>query len=154
MRLSEKTIELTFCSQFAVELGIREVIWFGLTQKQERQLGFDVCSKVNGRVLIIQFKASNNIVMHNRFNRPRRRFTLPHVQLDCLQTLANTFPDCVYYAFPNLGSTSDLSRNRNLINQTWFLDVSNLPYPYPVPQNKAKIHYAYLDHPDLELNSK
>jgi len=154
MRLSEKTLELTFCSQFAAQLGLRNVIWFGLTQMQERWLGFDACTQVNGRLLVRQFKASNVIVHPRRFRRPRRRFTAPHRQLVCLQRLASTFPRTVYYALPNLGTTTELSRNRDVISQTWVLDVSLLPYPFPAPTNKAQNHYVYIDPPDCELRSE
>jgi len=57
MRLSEKTIELTFCHQFG-RLASSGLIWFGLTQKQESIAGFDACTKMRGRLLIFQFKAS------------------------------------------------------------------------------------------------
>src|SRR5208337_5079867 len=104
MWLSEKTIELTFCSQFSAQLGLRNMIWFGLTQAQEKRLGFDACTRLNGRLLILQFKASNKIVHPQRFVRPRRRFMLPHTQLERLQNLAASFPRMVYYIFPNIGT--------------------------------------------------
>ena len=42
MRLSEKTFELNFCSQFAQLWGHYNIKWFGLTQRQEAKAGFDV----------------------------------------------------------------------------------------------------------------
>lgn len=40
VRLLEKTFELNFCNQFERAIG-KEILWFGLTQKQEAKLGFD-----------------------------------------------------------------------------------------------------------------
>ncbi len=154
MRLSEKTIELTFCSQFSVQLGLRNIIWFGLTQAQERRFGFDACIQLNGRLLILQFKASNIIVHPRRFRRPRRRFVLPHNQLERLQNLAGAFPRMVYYALPNIGTTLELLRNRDIISQTFGLQVSRLPNPFPIPTNRTQIHYAYIDPPAYEIKSK
>jgi hypothetical protein len=156
VRLSEKTLELSFCAQLAERWGLRNVIWFGLTQMQERRLGFDACSRINGRLMIFQFKASN--VMRNswRFPRPQRRFTIPHDQLVQLRELATGLPRAVYYAFPDLGTTRELSQNRDLIQQTWVLDVATLPpaSSIPVPTNRARRHYAYMCPPVCELRSE
>jgi hypothetical protein len=156
MRLSEKTLELSFCAQFAERWNLRNVIWFGLTQAQERRLGFDACSRINGRLLVFQFKASNVIVHHRRFVGPRRRFTIPHDQLLRLRDLATGLPRAVYYAFPDLGTTYELSRNQDLIQQTWLLDVAGLPpaAQIPMPRNRARRHYAFTDPPACELRSE
>lgn len=154
MRLSEKTIELTFCSQFSAQLGLRNIIWFGLTQAQERRFGFDACTKLNGRLLVLQFKASNIIVHPRRFRGPRRRFVLSHTQLERLQKLAGAFPRMVHYAFPNIGTTLELLRNRDVISQTFFLEVSRLPNPFPIQAKRTQIHYAYIDPPACEIESK
>ena len=76
MRLSEKTLELTLCSQIATHLS-RRMIWFGLTQDQEARAGFDACTRLNGRILILQFKASNKFV---RGARQFRLLTVKHVR--------------------------------------------------------------------------
>jgi len=157
MRLSEKTFELTFCSQFAEKLRLGNIIWFGLTQKQEQKFGFDLCTRLNGNLFILQFKASNNLVKKNKykkFKKPRRRFSMPHEQLERLQQVASVFPDCVYYALPNLGNTEELSKNLDVVDQTWFLNVSDIPNPFQIPTNKAKCHYAYMDPPEIELWSE
>lgn len=44
MRLSEKTLEINFCSQGSVALAL-PVFWFGLTQRQEAAWGFDVAKR-------------------------------------------------------------------------------------------------------------
>ena len=33
----------------------------------------------------------------------------------------------VFYAFPLIGNTQELRRSTNLLNETWLLDVSDLP---------------------------
>lgn len=153
MRISEKTLELSFCSQLVQYLGLVDSIWFGLTQRQERELGFDACSRINGRLVIFQFKASNKIIYQHTRHR-QRRFTIPHRQLESLQKLANNFRRCVYYVFPDIGNTLELSRDRNLVSQTWLMDVSRIPYPFPAPINRVANHYAYIDPPHCELRSK
>ncbi|HQM27680.1 MAG TPA: hypothetical protein PKW97_14365 [Syntrophorhabdus sp.] len=156
MRLSEKTLELSLCAQFAAQWNLRNAIWFGLTQTQEKKLGFDACSRISGRLLILQFKASNLMVQPQRFQVPRRRFTVPHDQLVNLCNLATGLPRAVYYVFPDLGTTRELSRNQDLVQQTWFLDLSALPQSssISVPRNRARRHYAYTDPPLCELRSK
>jgi hypothetical protein len=154
MRLSEKTLELSITSQLTQRLNIPHAIWFGLTQRQERELGFDVASKVAGHLLILQFKASSLIVHPQRYNQPRRRFTVPHDQLVNLQAVANVFPNCVYYVFPDIGTTNELAANRDLIAQSWLLDVATLPQPFPVPANMAQTHHAFIDPPVCDIRSE
>src|SRR5437868_9780797 len=84
MRLSEKTIELNYCAQ-ATEifssLG-RSVIWFGLTQKQEAQAGFDAATRIGGRLLLLQFKASShNVMIPGPLGGLARRFRAKHDQM-------------------------------------------------------------------------
>jgi hypothetical protein len=154
MRLSEKTLELSITSQLAQRLNIPQVVWFGLTQRQERELGFDVASKVAGRLLILQFKASSVLVHPQRYDQPRRRFTVPHDQLVNLQAVANAFPNSVYYVFPDIGTTNELAVNRDLIAQSWLLDVAALPQPFPAPTNFAQTHHAFIDPPACDIRSE
>ena len=154
MRLSEKTLELTICSQISQQFGLRDAIWFGLTQRQEARFGFDACTKLNGRLLILQFKASNVLVQPKRFKRPRRRFTVPHAQLVSLQRLCLKFPRLVHYVLPDLGTTSELYRNRDIVGQSWCLDPSILPNPPSFPNNRAGNHYFYIDPPACEFRSE
>lgn len=59
MRLSEKTLELNICAQATKYVGAQtNLLWFGLTQKQEACAGFDACTRLGGRLLVFQFKAS------------------------------------------------------------------------------------------------
>jgi hypothetical protein len=154
MRLSEKTIELSFTAQLTHQLNLINAVWFGLTQRQEMQLGFDACSQIAGRLLILQFKASNVIVHPSRYSKPRRRFSVPHDQLVNLQSLAKQFPQSVYYVFPNLGTTKELALNKNLIAQSWLLDVAAIPCPFPTPTNQTKTHHAFIDPPACDIRSE
>jgi hypothetical protein len=153
MRLSEKTLELSITSQLTHRLGIGDAVWFGLTQKQESRLGFDVISRIDGVLVVLQFKASSVLVHPRRFQRRRRRFRLPHGQLDRLQTLAAHFPVSVFYVFPHLGTTEELAQNHDLVAQSYLLDVAALPRPFPAPTNHSSVHNAYLDPPECEIRS-
>jgi hypothetical protein len=77
-RLAEKSIELNFCAQLNARVG-RRLLWFGLTQKQEARMGFDACTRLRGRLLIFQFKASNFSVKGGR------RFYAHHEQMENLR---------------------------------------------------------------------
>jgi hypothetical protein len=148
MRLSEKTIELNFCAQFARYFAGR-IIWFGLTQRQEAQAGFDACTRLGGLLLLIQFKASSHDV-NWAFPPPHhasaRRFHAPHHQLVALQA-RSTPGRRVVYAFPLIGTTLELGRQQDVISTTWLLDVATIP-PLPPPTTRAgvarksQLHYV------------
>jgi hypothetical protein len=140
MRLSEKTMELTFCCQFGVYIS-KPPIWFGLTQKQEATAGFDACTRLGGKLLILQFKASAETLADDS-----RRFYAPHDQMQALRSQCNSQRG-VYYVFPLIGTTHELSNNPCILPHTWFLDVSQLPSKISMPTKKKgaprknKIHY-------------
>ncbi len=140
MRLSEKTIELTFCHQFGVALG-RDLVWFGLTQRQEAVAGFDACVRMNGRLLILQFKALSKMLVSGR-----RQFVAPHTQMEALRERYNGNRS-IFYALPFVGNTSDVYRDQNILSRTWLLDVADLPDPIPDPvkrdgtPRKSENHY-------------
>src|SRR5688500_3952199 len=121
MRLSEKTLEISICAQLAAYTR-RRLIWFGLTQKQEAIAGFDVCTRLNGRLLIMQFKASDHLLSSGA-----RRFHLPHDQLMSLTARWQGWTRSVYYVFPLVGNTKEIAANSDLIAQTRLLDVGTLP---------------------------
>lgn len=138
MRISEKTLELTFCHQIGSHLLFPhlvlfptpwpwrlDIIWFGLTQRQEARLGFDLATRVGGRILLLQFKASNKVLRNGR-----RRFFAPHVQMQNLRNLCRG-QRAIYYVLPNIGVSSDLATNPCILPQSWFLDVQSLPQPLP-----------------------
>lgn len=122
MRLSEKTLELNICSQASQYVsGVRRLMWFGLTQKQEARAGFDACVNLGGRLLIFQFKASN------RTNGPGERiFHAPHHQVLALRARTRARRRSVFFAFPLVGNTHELRRTPDLVPQTWLVDVASL----------------------------
>ena len=143
MRLSEKTIELNCCAQLTAASNLR-LLWFGLTQKQEAAAGFDACTRLRGRLILFQFKASDYVLARTGF----RRFYLDHRQLRALQVRAGHVMRSAFYAFPLVGSTTELSKNANLLQQIGLLDVAALPNPFPAPTRrdgtprKNQAHYA------------
>ena len=151
MRLAEKTIELTYCSQFSAAVGSPRLIWFGLTQKQEARAGFDACTHYGGRLFILQFKASCQNVSGGR------RFHLPHKQLTNLRRRC-TIHRSVFYALPMVGTTQELSLNSDVLSQTWLLDVATLPrIPPPTTKwgslRKSNRHYLDVSPPTAILHS-
>jgi len=154
MRLSEKTIELNFCAQLnSIYRG--RIIWFGLTQRQEARLGFDTCTRMGGKLLLFQFKASNQIVGN------ARRFYASHTQLQNLIGMTNHFYRSVFYVLPSIGTTLELfNHNGNVIANTWLLDVATLPNPFPHPYTRNGTlrrngcHYIDLHLPTASHSAK
>ena len=145
MRLSEKTFELNFCNQFE-RIIKKEILWFGLTQKEESMLGFDACTNVNGYLFIFQFKASNY------YKKSRRKFYTTHKQLVNLQKLAKSGLS-VYYVLPNIGETVEMIQKLNLFKYTWFLDVLKIGN-LRKPNTKREMHYIYINPPKAEIHSE
>lgn len=155
MRLSEKTIELNFCAQAAGAYG-GDVFWFGLTQRQEAQAGFDVATRLGGRLLLLQFKASNHVLAWGA-----RRFLAGHGQLEELRLRASPSKTrSVFYVFPDFGDTSDLSAGHaDVLSRSWLLNVATLPaIGKPTKPDgtlrKNGMHYADLKPPSLTLHSE
>jgi hypothetical protein len=132
-----------------------QLFWFGLTQRQEAAAGFDAATVVGGRLLILQFKASNHVLSTGE-----RRFHVSHRQLEALSDLARPDrPRSVFYVFPDLGDTSDLSGGRHdILSRTWLLDVATLPrLGAPTKRNgtlrRNGVHYADLAAPWVTFHS-
>ena len=147
MRLSEKTLELNICAQVAGYVFWphafpgHHLIWFGLTQRQEAEAGYDAWTRVGGRLLLLQFKASKRRIG------PSRRFTLDHDQLRNLRNRVRQHRRSVFYVFPLVGTSRELAGNPDLIPQTWLLDVAGLTnIPAPTKANgqprRSGLHYA------------
>lgn len=154
MRLSEKTIELNICAQLNA-LYHGKIIWFGLTQKQEARAGFDTCTKLGGRLLLFQFKASNKIVSHGR------KFYTTHRQLQNLIDRVKYYQRSVFYVFPLQGTTHELVLNGgDFISNSWLLDVATLPNPFPQPYTRQGnvrqngVHYIYINPPKAIIHSE
>jgi hypothetical protein len=141
-RLSEKTIELNFCTQFVYHCRL-PVLWFGLTQKQEAKAGFDVWTAIRGRLLILQFKASNRTV-HPGY----RRFELHHDQLENLRKQV-LFPRTVFYVFPLVGNMLELSKDSDVVRQSWLLDVAHLSSLGPPTKDDGNLRKNRRHHADV-----
>ena len=143
LRISEKTVELSFCSQLSVLLN-QPMIWFGLTQQQEAEAGFDACSRIGATIVLLQFKASSRDV------RGCRRFTAKHQQMENLQSWCH-LPIGVFYVLPMIGTTDELNQNQDFVANSWLLDVRDLPSPMPPPTTsqgtlrRSGIHYVDVD---------
>ncbi|GAA4785819.1 hypothetical protein [Lysobacter hankyongensis] len=125
MRIPEKTIELNLCKDLP-RLWKKDVLWFGLTQKQEARAGFDACAKIGAKLLLLQFKASNHYVGS------AHRFHGPHHQMQALRDRVRS-KRLVYYVFPAVGSTHHLKGPNSIVKGVQFLDVASLPAIIPVP---------------------
>jgi hypothetical protein len=130
MRLAEKTIELNFCAQLGAALH-QQILWFGLTQKQEARAGYDAYARLGGRLLALQFKASNHLLLSGE-----RRFHAQHHQLLALRTLGQRRSRSVFYVFPSLGNTRELSRNTDLVTQCQLLDAGTIPNAIGAPTRR------------------
>lgn len=156
MRLSEKTLEINFCSQFAAAW-VGSVTWFGLTQAQEARRGYDVATRLQGRLFLFQLKASNTVVRGGY-----RRFSLPHTQYQVLSGLTRRYRirRSVFYALPLVGTTLELASSGGaVLSQTELIDVSGIP-PLAAPTKswggvrRSGLHYAYLKPPDATIESE
>lgn len=143
-RLSEKTVELNFCHQMSRYVG-SPVWWFGTTQKQEQEAGWDIASRIQGSWAYFQLKASNKVLKSGA-----RQFRGHHDQLVDLKKLA-TSPGEVFYVFPTIGTVWDLATVRfDLIPNLRFLDVDDIPTISPPTTatgalRKSEEHYFNLD---------
>jgi len=97
-------------------------------------MGFDLCTKFGGVLFIFQVKASNKIIGG------LRRFDAPHRQMLNLQQLSRGVRRCVYYVLPDIGTTHEFARSRGLLQDTWLLDVFQLPTPMPAPTIRGGTH--------------
>jgi hypothetical protein len=154
MRLAEKTIELNFCAQ-ASTLVHKRVVWFGLTQRQEAAAGFDAITKLNGTLLIFQFKASNNVLRSGA-----RQFVVPHDQMQQLIALArHSRRRSVFYVLPALGESEELrAASGSLVHRTWLLDVTDIPPVAPPTRSdgaprRSRKHYIDLIPPLVIIHS-
>lgn len=157
MRISEKTVELNLCAQITKHFKGR-IIWFGLTQAQEARSGFDAATKLGGLLILFQFKASNKTMKRTG----ARRFYLEHSQLEKLIGQVNGYRRSVFYVFPMIGNTLELSHSHgDFFNCTWLLDLCSLPDPFPPPTTnttpmrfrKNQLHYADILPPNAIIHS-
>lgn len=143
MRIPEKTIELNFCAELTAlwaQQGLH-VLWFGPTQRQEARFGFDAATRFGGRLYLFQFKASRDVRRDGR-----RRFRLPHEQLQLLRRMCNRTPRCIFYVFPTIGTTADLQGRPSVFSTALLMDVQPLPDPFPLPIGRNGLRRRSGDH--------
>lgn len=161
MRVSEKSLELNFCANASLLGG--SLVWFGLTQRQEAMLGFDVATRHAGRLLVFQMKAPSRDLSRSRSHCPHgKQFALSHRQLSRLQQLVarHCRPRTVFYAFPLIRTTLELSNaSGDVLSFTQLVDVRAIP-PLSPPTTKSGgvrksgIHYANVSHTSVVLHSE
>jgi hypothetical protein len=146
VRISEKTIELNFCARMTHAL-TPPFWWFGLTQAQEAQLGWDAAALVGGHWTLFQVKASNRVLANGR-----RRFNAQHHQMVALMGHAAQ-PGDVYYVLPRLGNEQELAAaNFDLLGNLSLLDANAIPGGIGPPTTasgqprQSGVHYMDL-HP-------
>ena len=158
MRVSEKSLEINFCSQLA-RLSSHRVVWFGLTQKQEADWGFDVATRLGGLLVAFQMKAPSRDLVAACPH--AKQFQLPHQQLMSLQALLTHHrrPRTVFYALPLLRTTAELqAANGDVLASTMLLDVSGIPsLAAPTTASgtprKSGIHYLDISHAGATIHS-
>lgn len=123
-RLSEKTLELNFASQLNHQCG-GTLLWFGLTQKQEAECGFDIATRMGSALFIVQMKASSQVLKGS----DARKFKVPDDQLQKLRGIkvaGMSLPKgSVFYAFPVIGTVGELAANPDVVANTWMCDVAD-----------------------------
>lgn len=123
-RLSEKTLELNFASQLNHRCG-GSLLWFGLTQKQEAECGFDIATKSGSSLFIVQMKASSHVLRGSE----ARNFKVPGSQLQKLRAITvGGLPlprRSVFYAFPIIGTVGELNSNPDIVANTWLCDLAD-----------------------------
>lgn len=148
MRISEKTVELTSCSQLSKQYPGR-LIWFWLTQRQEAEAGFDACTKLGGWLLLFQFKASSTNLHSRPLGRVCRRFHVPHHQLVALQARVRPHRR-IFYAFPLIGRTAELVQQAgDFVTTTWLLDIANVPALGPPTTRSGTVRNSGIHYVDV-----
>lgn len=132
-KLSEKTLELNFASQLNHACG-GKLLWFGLTQQQEAEQGFDIATRIGRGLFIVQMKASTRVLRTGE-----RQFKAQHHRLEALRHLTSgghtALVNSVFYAFPVIGTPGELSNHRDVLANTWLCDVGKIP-PVGLPTKR------------------
>jgi hypothetical protein len=154
-RIAEKSIELTACAQLGALLGKR-MVWFGLTQAQERKYGYDAAANLGGKAFILQFKASTTVMKTKQYI-GQRRYQCQHFQMVELVKRFGSAPNSCFYFLPNVGLFSELvGVNGDLLNNSYLVDVSRIPNPVPTTTRKSGYHHVFLNKatPSITITSQ
>jgi hypothetical protein len=152
-RFSERSVELNFASEFRPP-GTR-VVWWALTQAEERTRGFDGSAYAGGRGFLFQFQAASETTEAGP------RFYAEHDQMRRLRHVAAS-PGAVFYVLPTITSWSELYEGSlSLLAHTWLLDVHQLPERIRPPQRlrgrgprRSAVHYIELTPPTALIRSE
>lgn len=128
--------------------------WFGLTQRQEAQAGFDACTALNGRIFFFQFKASNHVTAKGF-----RQFRALHNQMIALKRLSRGIQGVVFYVFPLVGNTDEIALDPDVLRVTWLLDVAKIPALAPPvtrtgSPRRSGLHYVNVFPPLAGIHSE
>ena len=160
MRFNEKTFEINYCAQASAYWAPQfRTVWWGLTQRQERQYGFDAATMVGSRYVIFQFKMLKRTNTEARYG--ELRYQAEHFQMVDLRRRAKR-NGAVFYVLPTIETMAELLRNSDLIQQSWLLDVAQLPDPIQQPSGVYNIanrrgvppHRIYLTPPTGVVHSE
>lgn len=125
-RFSERSVEMNFASEFRPR-GAR-VIWWALTQAEERTRGFDGSAYAGARGFLFQFKAVRERIETGL------RFYAEHNEVRRLRHVAAS-PGAVLYVLPTITSWAEFyGGGLSLLSHTWLLDVHQLPENIRPPQ--------------------
>lgn len=146
--VNEKTLEINICSKISSKLenyGL-EVIWRGLTQSEEFQLGYDTSFQHSTKYFFFQWKSPEKRMKTGKY-KSTTKFILDHKQLLTLTKTSQKDPSFFYYyGLPDITSTDELHyKFNNLLNHVYVLDIKNLSgKPVANPKRKSEKHYCYL----------
>ena len=128
--VSEKSLELNVCAEFLHLIrswpGCDRALWHGLTQAEERDQGLDEMIKNvgSGVSVMLQFKAPWASSQPDHLY----KFSINEKQHEALESMANQYPDSVYYVFPLYSKWSKANQHApNLARDTWLVPVSSVP---------------------------
>jgi hypothetical protein len=152
-RFTEPSVEMNFASEFRPP-GTR-VIWWALTEAEERTRGFDASAYAGGRGYLFQFKAAHEV------GEAGPRFYAGHEEMRRLRHVAAS-PGAVFYVLPTITSWTEFYEGRlSLLSQTWLLDVHQLPARIRPPQRlrgrgprRSGMHYIELTPPTALVRSE
>jgi hypothetical protein len=154
LRFSEKSFVMNFVSEYRPARG--RAIWWGLTQAEERRLGFDARVFEGGRGFLLQFKAVHDTTP------AVARFHAEHEQMRILASHA-VLPQTVFYALTTVASWQDfVSQGLRVIPGAWLLDISRIPRPLrrpmtltrPFRRRRSGVHYIELHPPMAVIRSE
>lgn len=144
MKVSEKSLELNVGAEILDlmrnQLGMPKAYLRGLTQGEERQEGADFFVELDPatKIFAFQFKRPKGPFEHAPYT-----FTLKREQHIELFRLAEDWPGSTFYVLPFYVTPQKLRQDvPNLAQDTWLLDVSDVPTEQVFNGQKTKTIYC------------